>query len=56
MFWCNVHQNLSISHHHIACVPKFNILHLISRGGFSKAFVGMEEQERVAAQAYRVQK
>ena len=41
----------------MAYIPNFNVLHpKVSSGRFEKAFVGLEEQERVAAQAHRVYK
>ncbi len=46
----DVQQRLSISYVHMAYIPNFKVLHpKVSSGGFEKAFVGLEEQERVAA-------
>ncbi len=51
----DVQHSLSIYYVHMAYIPNFNVLHpKVSSGGFGKAFVGLEEQERVAAQAHRV--
>lgn len=53
MFWSDVHQYLSVSHHDVAYALIFNVLRIsVSRDGFSNASVSLKKQKGVAAQEY----